>query len=139
MPRPIRIIILDDTRLLLNDLSACACARHRRTQENINDQHDQEEYAEGDRQPEQPRGVHSGRFAEFGDEGRLAGIQDEDAGGGHHDAVLVGGLFEGCRFGGALGLGTGASAEADIALEGNRYKNESLEPQKNNTTFKYIT
>lgn len=98
MPRPIRIIILNDTRLLLNNLRACTCARHRRAQENINNQHDQEEYAEGDGQPQQPGGMYSGRFAQFRDEGRLAGVQHEDASGGHHDTVLVGGLFEGCRF-----------------------------------------
>lgn len=57
MPGAIRVIVLDDARVLLDDLGACTAAGHGRAEEDVDDEHDEEHDAERDAQPEQPRRV----------------------------------------------------------------------------------
>lgn len=117
MPRPIRIIIFNNTRLLLDNLSPGASARHSRTQEDVDDQHDEEEDAQSDGQPQQPRRMHASVFTEFWDQRRLAGVQDEHAGRCHEYAFVGGEALDGGAVWIALWLGTGTFAEAYITLK----------------------
>jgi len=42
VPAAVRVVVLDDARLLLDDVGAGARARHRRAQEHVDDEHDEE-------------------------------------------------------------------------------------------------
>ena len=64
VPAAVWIVVLDDRGLLLDDLGARAAARHRRAEEDVDDEHDQQENAESYRQPEQPARVHSAVLAQ---------------------------------------------------------------------------
>lgn len=52
--RPVRVVVLEDGRLLLNDGRFGARTRHCGTQENVDDHHDNEEHGERYRQNPQP-------------------------------------------------------------------------------------
>lgn len=54
MPAPVRIVVLDDTRLLFNDLRSGAGTSHRRAQEHVDDEHEQEHQAKRNAQVQQP-------------------------------------------------------------------------------------
>lgn len=54
MPGAIRVILLDDAGLLLDDFGLGTGAGHGRTEEHVDDEHNQEEDAESDAQIEQP-------------------------------------------------------------------------------------
>lgn len=54
MPAAIRVVVLDDAGLLFDDVSTGARARHRRAQEHVDDEHDEEHESESYAQIEQP-------------------------------------------------------------------------------------
>lgn len=87
VPRPVGIVVFDDAGLLLDDLGPGACARHRRAQEDVDDEHDEEHDPEGDAQPQQPRGPDA-VVAELLDQWGFAWVQHEHAGGRHEDAFV---------------------------------------------------
>lgn len=115
MPAPVRIVVLYDAGLFLDNLGPRARASHGRAQEYVDDEHEEEEDPQGDGQPQQPRGVHSSDVvAKFLGSGRLTRIQHEDARGGHEDAVVG---VEGSGVPRARGGGAAAFAQAYVALE----------------------
>lgn len=120
VPRPVRIIILNDARLLLDDLGPGAGARHRRTQEDVDDEHDEEQHSQCNAEPQQPGGAHAFRFAGLGGALKLPWLQDPDARGGRHVLLARRRLLEGGRLRTALQLGTGTFAQADPALKGRK-------------------
>lgn len=95
VPRPVRIVILDDAGLFFYNLSPRASAGHRRTQEDVDDEHDEEEDSESDGQPEEPGRMDGSVLAKLRHQRRLAGIHDEDARCGHQDAFVGAERLEG--------------------------------------------
>ena len=55
MPATIRIVVLDNRWLLLDNVRSGAAAGHRRAEEYIDYQHDEEQNAKSHRQPQQPQ------------------------------------------------------------------------------------
>jgi len=91
MPAAVRVVVFNDAGLLLDDVGAGARARHRRAQEHVDDQHDEEHEPERYAQVQQPRRpdaavrrvVAQGQAA-----GRLAGFQHERGRAGRQRAVF---------------------------------------------------
>lgn len=55
MPATIRIVVLDNRWLLLDNVRSGAAAGHRRAEEYIDYQHDEKQNAKSHRQPQQPQ------------------------------------------------------------------------------------
>lgn len=98
MPGPVRVVVLDDARFLLDYFCPGARARHRRAQEDVDDEHDEEEDAQSDGEPKQPRGMDATFFAELGYKRGLTWVEDEDARGCHEDAFVGVQGFQGGGF-----------------------------------------
>lgn len=60
MPGSVRIVFFDDGRLLLDDFRFGTGARHGRTEEHVDDEHNQEEDTEGDAKVEEPKRLNPG-------------------------------------------------------------------------------
>lgn len=90
VPAAVRIVVLDDARLLFDDVSAGARARHRRAQEHVDDEHDEEHEPKRYAQIQQPRWPDAAVrrvVAQRQAAGRLTGLQYEHRGAGRQRAV----------------------------------------------------
>lgn len=64
VPAAIGVVVLDDRGLLLDYLGARAAARHRRAEEHVDYEHNQEEDGQGYGQPEEPARVDQALLAQ---------------------------------------------------------------------------
>lgn len=90
VPAAVRVVVLDNAGLLLDDVGARARACHRRAQEHVDDEHDEEHEAERYAQVQQPRGPDAVGLlvAQRQAAGRLAGLEHEHRGAGRQRAVV---------------------------------------------------
>lgn len=92
MPAAVRVVVFDDAGLLFDDVGTGARARHRRAQEHVYDEHDEEHESESYAQVQQPRRPDTpvGRVvAQRQAAGRLAGLEHEHRRAGRQRAVLA--------------------------------------------------
>lgn len=91
VPAAVRVVVLDDAWLLFDDVGAGARACHRRAQEYVDDEHDEEHESERYAQVQQPRRPYApvGRVvAQRQAAGRLTGLQHEHGSAGRQRAVV---------------------------------------------------
>lgn len=133
MPAAVRVIVFDDARFLFDNVGAGARARHRRAQEYVDDEHNEEHEPERYAQVQKPRWPDAairGIVAQRQAAGRLAGLQHEYGRAGRQRAVLrlrvhrepVPGRLLQLLYGGrrrtvTVGLRTRTPANLDVTLE----------------------
>lgn len=91
VPAAVRVVVFDDAGLLLDNVGTGARARHRRAQEYVDNEHNEEHEPERYAQVQEPRWPDAavrGIFAQRQAAGRLAGLQHEHGRAGRQRAVL---------------------------------------------------